>query len=797
MPLDIDALNEPQREAVMTTEGPLLVLAGAGSGKTRVLTYRIAHLIQDCGVAPWEVLAITFTNKAATEMRERLAGLVGPQSRGMWVSTFHSMCVRMLRADADRLGFTKSFTIYDTDDLKRLYKEVMAELEIDPKRMPLNALMNRISQAKNELVVPGDFADQASDPLSKTAARVYARLQERLKAANAFDFDDLLLYAYLLLKHYPEVLEAYQARFRYIMVDEYQDTNHAQYVITQLLAAAHQNIMVVGDDDQSIYSWRGADLTNILNFEQDYPKARTVKLEQNYRSVGNILEAANAVIANNQHRKAKRLFTSMEAGDKIGVYMATDERDEGRWIAGQIERRHGEGASYDDMAVFYRTNAQSRMLEDMLLRAGVPYRIVGGTRFFERKEIRDVMAYLSLAVNPADDVSAQRVINVPKRGIGKAAVERIGQFAREMGMTFMEGAELLVADPDVRAATRKAVADFVTLVHAAQAYSGDLRKVIERIVDDSGMIEALEAEGTDEARGRIENIQELMGVVDEFVETHDDEDADYAAPTAPGAPGAQGAAGTGATSGSGAEGEGAEPPRVLRGDSLADFIEWVRLRTDLDTMSEDGHAVTLMTVHSSKGLEFDHVFVAGMEESLFPHMNSIMDAGAVEEERRLAYVAITRARKKLCLTCAQQRQLFGQTSANPVSRFLREIPEELRKTSGVGSAGFSGTGWEKRGSRRGIAGSGSEAGEGRVFGRSSASGAGGRTARERSAVAADAGKKAAAGMAFSQGDMVDHKTFGRGKVTKVDGDTLHVRFQKSGQTKKLLKDYAPIVKISA
>ena len=797
MPLDIDALNEPQREAVMTTEGPLLVLAGAGSGKTRVLTYRIAHLIQDCDVAPWEVLAITFTNKAATEMRERLAGLVGQQARGMWVSTFHSMCVRMLRQDADRLGFTNSFTIYDTDDLKRLYKEVMAELEIDPKRMPLNALMNRISQAKNELVVPGDFADQASDPLSKTAARVYARLQERLKAANAFDFDDLLLYAYLLLKHYPEVLEAYQARFRYIMVDEYQDTNHAQYAITQLLAAAHQNIMVVGDDDQSIYSWRGADLTNILNFEQDYPKAHTVKLEQNYRSVGNILEAANAVIANNQHRKAKRLFTSMEAGDKIGVYMATDERDEGRWIAGQIERRHGEGVSYDDMAVFYRTNAQSRMLEDMLLRAGVPYRIVGGTRFFERKEIRDVMAYLSLAVNPADDVSAQRVINVPKRGIGKAAVERIGQFAREMGMTFMEGAELLVADPDVRAATRKAVADFVTLVHTAQAYSGDLRKVIERIVDDSGMIEALEAEGTDEARGRIENIQELMGVVDEFVETHDDEDADYAAPTAPGAPGAEGAAGTGATSGSGAEEEGAEPPRVLRGDSLADFIEWVRLRTDLDTMSEDGHAVTLMTVHSSKGLEFDHVFVAGMEESLFPHMNSIMDAGAVEEERRLAYVAITRARKKLCLTCAQQRQLFGQTSANPVSRFLREIPEELRKTSGVGSAGFSGTGWEKRGSRRGIAGSGSEAGEGRVFGRSSASGAGGRTARERSAVAADAGKKAAAGMTFAQGDMVDHKTFGRGKVTKVDGDTLHVRFQKSGQTKKLLKDYAPIVKISA
>ncbi len=784
MPLDIDALNEPQREAVMTTEGPLLVLAGAGSGKTRVLTYRIAHLIQDCDVAPWEVLAITFTNKAATEMRERLAGLVGPQSRGMWVSTFHSMCVRMLRADADRLGFTKSFTIYDTDDLKRLYKEVMAELEVDPKRMPLNALMNRISQAKNELVVPGDFADQASDPLSKTAARVYARLQERLKAANAFDFDDLLLYAYLLLKHYPEVLEAYQARFRYIMVDEYQDTNHAQYAITQLLAAAHQNIMVVGDDDQSIYSWRGADLTNILNFEQDYPKAHTVKLEQNYRSVGNILEAANAVIANNQHRKAKRLFTSMEAGDKIGVYMATDERDEGRWIAGQIERRHGEGVSYDDMAVFYRTNAQSRMLEDMLLRAGVPYRIVGGTRFFDRAEIRDVMAYLTLVVNPADDIAAKRVINVPRRGIGKTTIERIEQFARELGLPFMDAAELAVVDPDVRPATQRAVGEFTALIKTARTYEGELRRVIEMIVDQAGLIEALEAENTDEARGRVENIREFMGVVEEFSQTHADDDALYEAPTA--------------------DGEAGEAPaRVLRGDSMADFIEWVRLRTDLDTVTDDGHAVTLMTVHSAKGLEFDCVFVGGMEESLFPHMNSIGDAASIEEERRLAYVAITRARKRLYLTCAQQRQIFGQTSSNPASRFIQEIPAELRRTSGLGSAGFSGTGWEKRGSRRGIAGSGTEAGEGRVFGRSSASGSAGRGDRGRAgrsgagAGARDIGKKDAAKVTFAAGDVVDHKTFGRGKVTKVDGDTLHVRFQKSGQTKKLLKDYAPIVKISA
>lgn len=800
MPIDIDTLNGPQREAVATTEGPLLVLAGAGSGKTRVLTYRIAHLIDDKGVAPWEILAITFTNKAAAEMRERLAGLVGPRSRGMWVSTFHSMCVRMLRADAERLGFSKSFTIYDVDDQKRLYKEIMAELDIDPKRFPINALMNRISTAKNELVVPGDFEKEASDPVGKVASRVYTRLQERLKAANAFDFDDLLLYAYLLLKNHPDVLAAYQERFRYIMVDEYQDTNHAQYAITGLLAAALKNIMVVGDDDQSIYSWRGADIRNILEFETDYPDAHTVKLEQNYRSVGNILAAANAVIANNQHRKEKRLFTSAEDGDRINVYMATDERDEGRWIAGEIERQRLAGLSYDQMAVFYRTNAQSRMLEDMLLRAGVPYRIVGGTRFFDRAEIRDVMAYLTLIVNPADDIAAKRVINVPRRGVGKTTIERIELFARQMDMTFMEAAELLIADSEVRAAARRAVAEFVAIIKEARAYGGELRKVIEMVIEKSGLVAALEADGTDEAVGRIENIKEFLGVVDEFSDTHDVDDALYAPPTADVSTSVDGE-GTSEpiepTEPVGSTEDANTPVRMLRGDSLADFIEWVRLRTDLDTMAEDGHAVTLMTVHSSKGLEFDCVFVAGMEESLFPHMNSVGDAASVEEERRLAYVAITRARKKLYLTCANSRQIFGQTSANPVSRFIREIPDELRATSGLGSAGFSGTGWEKRGSRRGIAGSGTEAGEGRVFGRSSASGPSGRVNRHDGGVSRpDVGRKAAANVSFAAGDAVDHKTFGRGKVTKVDGDTLHIRFAKTGQTKKLLKDYAPIVKIN-
>lgn len=778
MPIDIDSLNPAQKEAVLCTEGPLLVLAGAGSGKTRVLTYRIANLIENKGVAPWQILAITFTNKAAAEMRERLGALVGSNSRGMWVSTFHSMCVRILRADAERLGFTKAFTIYADDDSKRLFKDIMAELDIDPKRYPVNTLRNRISTAKNELIVPGNFEAQAVDPIAKVAARIYTRLQERLKAANAFDFDDLLMYAYLLLKNHPDVLEAYQDRFRYLMVDEYQDTNHAQYSITTLLAEKHKNIMVVGDDDQSIYSWRGADLRNILEFETDYPEAHTVKLEQNYRSVGNVLAAANAVITNNQHRKAKKLFTTDEDGDKIQVYMASDERDEGRWIAGQIEQRRAEGFSYTQMAVFYRTNAQSRMVEDMLVRAGVPYRIVGGTRFFDRAEIRDVMAYLTLIVNPSDDMAAKRVINVPRRGIGKTTIEHIEVEARRNGLTFLEAAEQAIADEDIRLATRKALGEFVGLIADAGTYGGDLRKVVEAIIDKSGLIAALSAEDTDEARGRIENIQEFLGVVDEYTDTHDEGDAQYAAPTA--------VESAGETA--------AEPVRVLSANSLADFIEWVTLRTDLDTMSEDGTAVTLMTVHSSKGLEFDCVFVAGMEETLFPHMNSANDPNGIEEERRLAYVAITRARKKLFLTCAYSRQIFGQTSANPISRFISEIPTELRQTSGLGSSGFEGTGWEKRGSRKGIAGSGTEAGGGRVFGQSSASGSGNRGSMG-ARIRPEAGKKAAAGVAFAVGDTVDHKTFGRGKVTKVDGDSLHIRFAKTGATKKLLKDYAPIVKI--
>ncbi len=778
MPIDLDTLNGPQREAVLCTEGPLLVLAGAGSGKTRVLTHRIAHLVEDLNVAPWQIMAITFTNKAAAEMRERLQSLIGGGARGMWVSTFHSMCVRILRTDCERVGFAKGFTIYDDSDSKRLVEQIMDELNIDKKRYPIPALRNRISQAKNDLQVAEVFAEKTSDQVGQVAARVYTRLQERLRQLNAFDFDDLLLYTWLLLKNHPDVLAAYQNRFRYLMVDEYQDTNHAQYVLTQLLAAAHKNIMVVGDDDQSIYSWRGADLRNILDFEKDYPEARVVKLEENYRSMGNILAAANAVIANNLTRKPKKLFTSKPAGDKISAYSATDERDEGRWIASEIEHQHGEGMSYNQIAVFYRTNAQSRMLEDMLMRAGVPYRLIGGTRFFDRAEIRDVMAYLNLVVNPANDVAAHRVINVPKRGIGKTTVEHIDYVARETGITFLQAAELCIADDQIRSATRKAIAEFVALIHEAQGYAGDLRKVVEAIVDKAGLIRVLEAENSDDAAGRIENIQELFGVVDEYAQTHDDADALFEPPTAEDAP----------------EADDEPPVRTFQANSLPDFVEWVTLRTDMDTVAEDGEAITMMTIHAAKGLEFDCVFVAGMEESLFPHGNSSQDSQGLEEERRLAYVAITRARKKLYLTNAFTRQIFGQSSANPPSRFIGEIPLELRKGIGMGSAGFSGSGWEKRGSRRGIAGSGSEAGGGRVFGQSSASGSRPRQ-QTRPAVKPEAQKKAAAKMTFTKGDTVDHKVFGRGTITKVDGDTLHVRFSRTGQTKKLLKDYAPIVKI--
>ena len=791
MALDLTKLNKEQRCAVENTEGPLLVLAGAGSGKTRVLTYRIAHILELNLCAPWQVLAITFTNKAANEMRERLDGLLGSYARGMWIFTFHALCARILRQDADLLGFTKSFTIYDDSAQKRLIKDLYDELRVDSRTFPINAIRGKISQAKNELLTPGQMEAEASDPLSRLAARFYALYQRRLKDANAFDFDDLLFHTFYLFKNNPTVREAYRNRFRYILVDEYQDTNHAQYMICRMLVNEDKNFMVVGDDDQSIYSWRGADIANILEFEKDYPDCKVFRLEQNYRSVANILNAANGVIAHNQHRKEKALYTDNESGEKIHIYLASDERDEGRWIASQIEARHRKGLRYDDIAVFYRTNAQSRSLEDMLLRAGVPYRIVGGTRFFERREIQDVMAYLTLIINPADDIAATRVINVPKRGIGRTTIDYIQRVAFENNTSFLNAARAVLDDTNIRLSTRKEIAKFINLLDECSQLKGDLRKLIEIVVERSGLIRALEAENSDEALGRIENIQEFYGVVDEFVSTHNTSEVFYTAPTE-----------VLSQSNLEVEGEAANnetepvPVRVLSGESLQDFIEWVTLRTELDATSDSDSAITMMTVHSSKGLEFDCVFVAGMEETIFPHSNAFRAANSVEEERRLAYVAITRARKYLYLTCASHRSLFGSSQTNPASRFLSEIPDDLKETTGVGSAGFSGTGWEKRGSRRGISGSGVEAGRGAVFGKSSTSGNRSSTNLKQDAHSF-VPTNTARGLVFKPGDTVEHKMFGRGVVKKIDGDILHVKFAKYREPKKLLRDFAPLVKVDS
>lgn len=895
--VDIDSLNPAQREAVLTTEGPLLVLAGAGSGKTRVLTFRIARMIGDLGIRPWQILAITFTNKAAAEMRERLAAMLPDGGmRGMWVCTFHAMCVRILREDADLLGYTGQFTIYDDDDSRRMVREIMTQLGIEQKQYPINMIRSKISTAKNAMIGPEEFIEKASSPQEQKAGQAYLELERRLRAANAMDFDDLLVRTLELLRTRPEVLEKYQERFRYISVDEYQDTNHVQYEIANLLAAKYQNLMVVGDDDQSIYSWRGADISNILDFEKDFKQAKVVKLEQNYRSTGHILAAANAVVRNNSQRKDKRLFTDLGDGEKIQSYQASDERDEGRWIASEIEKLHVGGMSYDDMAVFYRTNAQSRILEDMFLRAGVPYKIVGGTRFFDRAEIRDVMAYLKMIVNPADEMSVKRVINTPRRGIGSTSISKIEDLARTNRCSFFQACEIATAETGMFSAkVRNALGDFVSLVREGRRMDGELKDVVEMIVDKSGLIQAFRAEATMEAESRAENIQEFLGVAAEFEETHEDIEGTLESleelraagvagvPEAGAVGGAGGSAGAlgavGATGASAAAGAGtsmqlddatasaagalagalanpstapASAPNAaaiaatevermygpLACKALPALLEWLALRSDLDALAGETHAITMMTVHSAKGLEFPAVFVAGMEEGIFPHVAGWTDddPAKLEEERRLAYVAITRARKRLFLTYAATRRTYGSTQANPRSRFVNEIPSEHIEFSGIGSSGFEGTGWEKRGDRRGTFGSGkgSDMYGGRVFGSYTRSTPG---TQRRTAISPDAGrvgavgagaeassasrkpstfgsgaprpKKAsvsatverkrdatAAATSFAAGDRVSHKTFGPGTVISAAGDMIEVQFERSGQTKKLMKGFAPIVKLT-
>ncbi len=807
--VDLAGLNPAQREAVECTRGPLLVLAGAGSGKTRVLTYRIAHMIADEGVRPWQVLAITFTNKAAAEMRERLEALLPYGTRGMWVCTFHAMCVRILREDGELVGYRPNFTIYDDDDSRRLVKTIMADLDLDQKQFPMNSVRAKISAAKNAMVGPDELSS-SSNPADRAAARVYRELDRRLARANAMDFDDLLVKTFELLSKRPEVLERYQDRFRQISVDEYQDTNHVQYAITNLLAARYRNLMVVGDDDQSIYSWRGADIQNILDFEKDYPDAHVVRLEQNYRSTGHILAAANAVVANNARRKPKCLFTDAGDGEKIKVFQASDERDEGRWIGSEIEKLHDGGTSYDDMAVFYRTNAQSRILEDMFLRAGVPYKIVGGTRFFDRAEVRDVMAYLKLVVNPDDDVAALRVVNTPRRGIGTTSINKIRELAEDEGVSFFSACELAIAETGLLGAkVRGALAEFTGTIEAARHFTGELADVVDAIVDRSGLIRALEAEHSVEADGRIENIKEFLGVAAEFDETHDAvETLESLAQLR--AAGALESSGSGATPPAGSalaslarQGESPSggvapepaPPRPpVASEKLPALIEWLALRSDLDSLDGQTHAVTMMTIHSAKGLEFPVVFVAGMEEGIFPHASYESDEASVEEERRLAYVAITRARKKLYLTHATTRRTFGSVAANAPSRFLREIPETDVERVGVGSSGFAGVGWEKRGDRHGTFGSGrgSEVYGGHVFGSRTRSTGGGAARPTPTGPKPDAARAAAS---FAAGDHVSHKTFGPGVVIAASGDTIEVKFTRTGKTKKLLKGFAPIVKI--
>ncbi len=638
-----DTLNEMQRQAVYHTEGPLLILAGAGSGKTRVLTHRIAYLIEKKGVNPWNILAITFTNKAAQEMRERVDKLVGYGAESVWVSTFHSTCVRILRRYIDRLGYDNNFTIYDADDQKTLMKEICRKLNIDTKIYKERALLAQISHAKDELVTPDMMeTNTAGDHKAKKVVAVYREYQASLRKNNALDFDDLIVKTVELFQNCGDVLEYYQGRFRYIMVDEYQDTNTAQFKFVSLLASRYENLCVVGDDDQSIYKFRGANIGNILGFERVFPDAVVIRLEQNYRSTGNILEAANSVIANNAERKPKRLWTENEEGVRINFRQLLNGFEEAEYVVGEISKAHREGRrQYRDCAVLYRTNAQSRLFEEKCLLANIPYKIVGGVNFYARKEIKDMLCYLKTVDNVRDDLAVKRIINVPKRGIGAATVGRIQDYADRMGISFYDALRVAEEVPSTGRSLSK-INSFVTFIQSmkSKAENYSVQELLEEIIDLTGYVDELEAEDTNEARARIENIDELISKTVSYQEAMNE-------------------AGRTAT--------------------LSGFLEEIALIADIDTVDPDQDYVLLMTLHSAKGLEFPCVFLAGMEDGLFPGSMSIFsgDQSDMEEERRLCYVGITRAMKELTLTCAQQRMIRGENQHNRVSRFVREIPREL------------------------------------------------------------------------------------------------------------------------
>ncbi|HET7429313.1 MAG TPA: UvrD-helicase domain-containing protein [Gaiellales bacterium] len=634
----LDTLNPQQREAVLCTEGPLLVVAGAGSGKTRVLTHRIAHLISEGLASPSEILAITFTNRAAAEMKERVEQLVGGRiAARMWVMTFHSACGRMLRRDAELIGYRSTFTIYDQADQVRLVKSCIEDLGKDPKRFVPRAVHGAISHAKDRLLTPDLYAERVGGYFEETVASVYELYERRLSAANAMDFDDLIMKTVLLLERVPEARRHWQQAFRYVMVDEYQDTNHAQFRLVSILAEKHRNLAVVGDQDQSIYAFRGADIRNIAEFEQDFPNAVVIPLEQNYRSTQTILDAANSVIEHNRDRKPKRLWSELGTGEPLRVVEAEDEHAEARYVAGRIQSALDDGASPGEIAVFYRMNAQSRVLEDLLTRQGIDYRVVGGPKFYERAEVKDLIAYLQVLDNPADEVSLRRIVNQPRRGIGSTSLDRLGAYARSLEVTLWDAIADVEASPLGSAAAAN-VRRFGELIEELRegAHEAPVGDVMERVLTQTGYADMLEAERTIEAQGRLENLQELVGVAREFDQRGED---------------------------------------VEESSRLSAFLQEISLYTDQDAIDDDRGRVTLMTLHNAKGLEFPIVFMIGLEEGLFPHQRSL-DEGNEGEERRLCYVGMTRAQRGLTLTYARARTIFGARGFNRASRFLDELPSE-------------------------------------------------------------------------------------------------------------------------
>jgi DNA helicase-2/ATP-dependent DNA helicase PcrA len=706
-------LNPAQREAVLHTEGPLLVIAGAGSGKTRVLTYRVAHLVNAVGVRPNEILAITFTNRAAAEMRDRLERLLGDTARRSWILTFHSASGRILRREAERLGFRSNFTIYDQADQVRLVKQILESEGYDPKRFVPRGIHAQISNAKNQLVGPDEYRSRVSSFYDQTVADVYERYQKRLHASNAVDFDDMLYLTVQVLERFPDARERWQKAFRYVLVDEYQDTNHAQYRLLQLLAEQHRNVCAVGDPDQSIYAFRGADIRNVLEFERDFPGARTIPLEQNYRSTNHILGAANGVISHNRERKEKNLWSELGDGEPVRVVEVEDEHAEARYVAAGIASLVEEGINGDEVAVFYRTNAQSRVLEDILVRQGIGYQVIGGPRFYERAEIKDVVAYLQAIDNPYDAVSLARIANRPRRSIGDTTLARLQSHADSLGISLWEA----MADPEAAgcaSAATRAVAGFHSLMQSLQAGAMELGvpDLIEKVLERSGYVEALEAERTIEAQGRIENVQELVGLAREWQE---------------------GAADA----------------------TLSAFLQEVSLYSDQDAIRGQGNLVTLMTLHNAKGLEFRAVYLIGMEEGVFPHSRSIEEQG-IEEERRLAYVGMTRAMERLTVTHASSRTLWGSRGYNLPSRFLDELPDEHVERDRLRPASWSSYGVPKQ-----------------------------------SQVAARDDVPD-----LSTGDNVRHSTLGEGIVTRVEaGGVVTVRFAGDTTERRLMLEYAPLERL--